>query len=181
MKLEKTVKIEGAASQDETRFALNAPYLDITEGHGTLVATDGRMLARMPVELEDGDTAGYVPVAALAAARKVAKKGEQLAVRLNGQAIVSSAGQEATFARNAAEAQFPNWRQVIPKDEPKARIALNPELLLRLAKAIGSEERIVLEIMGETSPIRIRALSLSGVGAAGDRAPLGVLMPIRTA
>lgn len=56
MLIRKDALIELAASTDETRYVLCAPYLDGNK----IVATDGRIMASVAVEREEGDLDGAV-------------------------------------------------------------------------------------------------------------------------
>ena len=139
-------------------------------GKAVAVATDGRMLACVPVELEEGDTPGLVSIEALGQARKLARKGEMARLEANGVLILPNG---ATYPRPDSEnLKYPNWRQVVPNEEPRFRIALSAERLLAIAEALGAKEsQVVLEFTDKLSPVRVKAL-------ASDEA-IGVLMPVR--
>ena len=67
MKISKDCKIELVASKDATRFALVNPYLDGNQ----LVATDGKRLVAIPVELDVHDTNGPVECEVLKQSRQI--------------------------------------------------------------------------------------------------------------
>ena len=139
MKIHKECLIELAVSKDATRHAITEPYLDITDGVGTMIATDGRIMAIVPVDLGEHDVAGYVAVAGIKQARKLAKKGmPDFAV--NG-AIALSDGSTLPRDGQAKDGTFPKWRQVVPDYTGKitCKIGLNAALLANLAAALGTD------------------------------------------
>lgn len=173
MNIPKTCKIELAASTDRTRLCLNEPYLDIKDGKGNLVATDGRRCVVIPVELSEKDVAGYVSSDVLQAARKLASKTLPASVELNGSATFTNG---MTMPRNgAAEGQgnYPNWRQVVPTEELPHKIAFNVRWLYECAQAMGAET-VVLQFSNPNSPIVLTPQGVSPVPGAK-----AVLMPIR--
>lgn len=171
MKIAKEARIEKMVypAKGVGREVLKHVYVEQDgEGKPVAVATDGRMLACVPVELEPGDTAGLVTVEALTQARKLARSGEMAQVEANGCLKLANG---ATLPR--PELQYPNWRQVVPQGEPRFRFALSAERLLAIAQALGAKEsQVVLEFTDELSPVRVRA-----VGCNSEA--LGVLMPVR--
>lgn len=147
MIIHKDVKIELAASSDQTRAAICEPYfsIDAETGKASLVATDGRMMAIIPVEHSaEHDVAGYVPADALKASRKLANKKNPLSqIKLNGTAALDNGAQYPRHGNTGAKVpyNYPNWKQVVPAaDRPVAfKVRLNAEMLYRLAQSIGCE------------------------------------------
>lgn len=181
MKLHKNIKIESAASKDAARHVIGETYLDITDGKGQLVATDGRILAAVPVEIEPGDVAGYVSAACLKAARKLSGRSDTARVGLNG---VASFADGSTMPRTVdnANSQFPNWRQVVaaPYETPAMVIRFDALLLWNLAQAMGTQG-VCLTIAAPDKPIQVSPNSCGPFGdtlrPACDDAR-GVIMPI---
>lgn len=87
MKIDKSLIVEALASSTNPNYS--HPLLDITDGRGTLVASDGRGLVAHPVMLCPGDVPGPVPCAALVAARKLARKGSFLTLDLSSSERVA--------------------------------------------------------------------------------------------
>lgn len=175
MKLPKNYQIEKAASKDATSYTLANAYLSLTDAAGqaspVMVATDGRMMAIVPVETTPDDTEGPLTPEQCKLART-----ELLGVEADKTRVTCTDGR--TLPRVTAEkaGSYPNWRQVVPqKDRPvKFRVALDPALLLSLAQAIGvtKEDKIViLEFQDEISPIVVKTIKASTAR--------GVLMPVR--
>src|SRR5688500_20246250 len=87
MKIAKEARIEKLVypRADLGRDALKHVHIEQDGGgKAVAVATDGRMLACVPVELEEGDTPGLVSTEALAQARKLARKGEMARLEAHG-------------------------------------------------------------------------------------------------
>jgi hypothetical protein len=178
MKLAKNAKIEAVCSDDDTRRPITAPYLEVNEGKGLLIATNGRAMAILPVEVGERDVTGYVSPQALVASRKLVRGNGDIEVDCNEACTLKNgAAYPRPFAAPAGAGEdyvptrFPNWRQVLPdKDRVvKTRVAINPSLLMDLAKAMGSEGSVVLEF-GEDEKDIIRLVS-------GDK--VGLLIPMR--
>lgn len=182
MKLPKNCKIESAVSKDKTRHSITEPYLDIRESGSRMVATDGKILAVVPVETTPDDISGYVSAEAL----KASRKGRQVesVIRCNG-ALETWDG--ASYPRPDL-GTYPKVDQVIPKNEPthiKKRVAvkLDSTLLSKLASAIGTEG-VVMEMLWDSQdetvsdPIIVKPASTNGCRPASPEA-FGVLMPMR--
>ena len=174
MKIGKLHKIELAASKDQTRAAIVNPYLDRGPDGDKVIATNGRILAVLPVECDEKDVSGYVPRECLKDARTAG------GVVLNGVAEIYGG---ASYPRDA-EWNFPNWRQVMPDytKEQTVRLAIDAALLKALADAIGAE-RVCLEFPIEsesqtvTSVIAVKPYD--GPGCQPENPAHGVIMPCR--
>ena len=183
MKINKACKIEIIASGDASRYAIGEPYLEIKDGKGTLVSTNGKALAHIPVEIRADDVAGYVSGDCLAAARRQAKRSDAAEVGLNGCASLPD-GSTMPRVGIAKDAQFPNWRQVIPKDADgyTVEIALDARMLWELAQAMGTVGVKIRSKPDGLSPLLISPTTAGTHGehkfACADAA--GVLMPVRT-
>jgi len=118
-------KTSYAISTDETRYVLNGILFSFRDNKLTLVATDGRRLALVDIELEfprshEGDV--IIPSKAVSEiARLLTDDGDiklsigenQAAFEVNGTLLVSK----------LIEGNYPNYRQVIPA-ETKERVTL---------------------------------------------------------
>ena len=179
MKLHKDIKIELVASTDKTQTAILEPYLDITEGVGTLISTNGKTLARVPVEIDPTDQAGYVSKEAIKAARKT-RLGEILLT--DGKAAVSTG---PTFNRTGAagDCNFPNWRQVWPAADRVnvVTIGLDAKLLWELAQAMGTQ-CVKIQIADNKKPFLV-SLTSGGQYSSAPRPVCdearGIIMPVR--
>jgi hypothetical protein len=165
MEFPKTAKPWLCASDDVAREHMSDVYLEIDESRGAspaplrkgrLVATSGHTLAIVPVTCDDHDTAGYVPIAALKAAAKLAKKGDVASLAVNGSCVLTDG---STMPRGNQDRQFPPWRTIVDSiSERKVRIGVNPYLLYDACLAIGcppDRTGVTLEVGGELDPIKV--------------------------
>ena len=199
MRISLRTKLEKLVSKDQSRPVLTHLYLRIVgEGEGRrgfLEGTDSYKLGRVPVELEPGDTEGFIPAEVITAARKAKADG----IRANGSLELEAFGKVvATFPRTF-EGQFPNTDQLLELepamiDGGRWTIGLNPKLLLELAAGMGAEtvtleftatktyprdgEPIVEGRPSNLRPIVVRPLATFR-GCEENHEAIGLLMPIR--
>ncbi|HZJ14241.1 MAG TPA: DNA polymerase III subunit beta [Chthoniobacteraceae bacterium] len=124
-------KTSYAISTDETRYVLNGILFSFKDNKLTMVATDGRRLALVDLEIEfprSQEVDVIIPTKCVSElARLLGDAGElrmsvgenQVAFEVNGTFLVSK----------LIEGNYPNYRQVIP-GECKERITLERELFL---------------------------------------------------
>lgn len=158
-----TSKIELACGKNDIRAYLNMPHFDANQK--AIVCTNGRILAVVNVEPEEGDTGGPIPLDAIKTARGKVAKGQVL---LNGSAV--SAG--ISYPRPDL-GQFPDYRQAVPEKPDRAPdVTLNAEFLYDLARAIstGKQPVVSLWISGPENAVYVEPLNEGAHGA---------LMPIR--
>ena len=113
-----------AVSTDETRPALNGALLQIIEGEIRLVATDGHRLARASLKQAGiaknplkGDV--IIPLKALNhLQRLVSETGEPVHVELSKNHARFTVG-TTTLTTKLIEGPFPNYEQVLPKQNNK--------------------------------------------------------------
>lgn len=175
MKTNKDCKIEAVISRDASRPSLGAPYFR----GGALWATDGRAMVKLPVESDETDAEGWVPLDALKAARKLAGRLDTVSIHLNGAATLCNG---AAFPRlddkRREGTQWPNCERVFDDamgKETKFSVAFDVRLLAAIADAMGTDQ-VKLDLTDELTVIRV-----SPVGKAPSPDARGVLMPIRTA
>jgi DNA polymerase-3 subunit beta len=114
-------KTEFAASRDETRPSLNGVYWQVSQREMRMVATDGHRLAK--IELT-GDTpkakieGAIVPPKALAQVVKLSNEDDEIEISVTDSFAVFRAGDNRVTAR-LIEGPYPNYEQVIPKDNDK--------------------------------------------------------------
>ncbi len=131
-------KTSYAISTDETRYVLNGLLFSLKENKLTLVATDGRRLAMVDIELEfprSHETDIIVPTKAVTELQrlltddgdvKVSVTSGQIAFDLNNTLLVSK----------LIEGNYPNYRQVIP-GETKERVTLERETFLNSLRRVS--------------------------------------------
>lgn len=127
-----------AISTDETRYVLNGILCSFKDSKLTLVATDGRRLALVDIELEfprSDETEIIVPTKAVSELQRLlTDDGElkmsvgenQIAFEVNGTLLVSK----------LIEGNYPNYRQVIP-GETKERVTLERSLFLEAVHRVS--------------------------------------------
>jgi DNA polymerase-3 subunit beta len=131
-------KTSYAISSDEARYVLNGILCSFKENKLTLVATDGRRLALVDVELEfprSQEVEVVVPTKAVSELQRLlTENGEikisvgenQIAFELNGTLLVSK----------LIDGNYPNYRQVIP-GETKERVTLERALFLEAVHRVS--------------------------------------------
>src|SRR6266850_684486 len=127
-----------AISTDETRYVLNGLLFSLKENKLTLVATDGRRLAMVDIELEiprSQEADIIVPTKAVTELQrlltddgdvKISVSSGQIAFDLNKTLLVSK----------LIEGNYPNYKQVIPA-EAKERITLERETFLNSLRRVS--------------------------------------------
>jgi DNA polymerase III subunit beta len=154
-------KTSYAISTDETRYVLNGILFSFREGNLTMVATDGRRLALVDLEVEfprSQEVEIIVPTKCISElVRLVATDGEvkmsiaenQVAFEMGGTLLVSK----------LIEGNYPNYRQVIP-GEPKERITIERELFLTAVHRVSllaSEKSNSVKLVFSKNNIEIAA------------------------
>ena len=186
MKLSKLALIEGACSQDQTRPAITGVYLEKNTETKTarLIASNGVILAILPVQTDDRDASGHIAPEAFKQARKACKSPESF-ISANGICTLAN-GMEIG---RPVLGNFPKIDQLIPGGESKFSVSLDPEQLFRLAEAIGSARGVTLEIVGEGMAMRVKPCrNQSAKNAKGgkvgfcpaDSGAFGLIMPVFT-
>lgn len=142
-KLSRMLKsVSYAQSTDENRYILNGVYFIFEDNAMTLVATDGRRLAMIGEEMEVGeDNAGslILPAKTVAELQRLMGQGESVKITFNERQVAfeikidDSAAEggliDSTYlVSKIVEGNYPNYRQVIPK-ETENRIKIERELL----------------------------------------------------
>lgn len=171
--------------KEATRYAIPHPWLDLSDSaKPVLVATDGKILAVVPVSDVCDETSGPVPKEALRDAFKV--KGQHKGrVEANGKAVVYGTG--ATYVRPDAGCTMPDWRQIVPKCN-RFTVCLDANLLAKLQDVLEQAQPGLPGVMlsmdidadgkVDTSvPILVQRLS-SQAGPIDGTAAFGVIMPI---
>lgn len=146
MKLSKLCKPELCVSDDKNRYAIALPYLRGSQ----LLATDGKKLVIIPIELSDGDTDGYISSEALKLSRKSKRSPSE--VFCAEKALIPSIPDAPTLVRpNQSNSTYPTVSAVDPTvngEQYKAyrpTVAINARFLWELAQAMGTEN-VVLEL-----------------------------------
>lgn len=128
-----------AISTDETRYILNGIYFQFKEGKMSLVATDGRRLAMMDVDVEfpeSHETSVIVPTKAVnELQRLLADDATELRIRIGARQIAFEFNQNLLVSK-LIEGRYPDFRQVIP-GAAKERVTLEREAFLEAAQRVS--------------------------------------------
>jgi DNA polymerase III sliding clamp (beta) subunit (PCNA family) len=167
MEIYKKVKLEKAVSTDILRT--NQHNIHISKRQA--MATNGHILAIVPVQSAKGDTDGWLSPDALKLARKVApKSADPISIGLNGSQVLPDGTQ---MTRPGNDEQPPEVSGILHSAQAnrKFKIGINATLLKDLADALG-EELVVLEVGTPESAILVRPIHSKD----GER---GLIMPVR--
>ncbi len=147
-----------AASSDETRYNLNGVFVErLDSGKLRMVATDGHRLGYVDRELGDGldslEKGVIIPRKGLAELKKLVDEddADEIEIGFEGNnGLVRKSG--VTLVMRLIEGEFPNYRQVIPK-EAKHHLVLPTDTLghaLRRVALLSSERSraVKLELGG---------------------------------
>jgi DNA polymerase-3 subunit beta len=124
-----------AVSLDETRINLSGVYLENQQGALRMVATDGHRLAMIDRQIEGRvpEKGVILPRKGLVEAKKLLESGdsedELVTLWIDGP-IAKVVRNRAELFMRLIEGEFPDYRQVIPK-QSKAKISLGREEFLR--------------------------------------------------
>src|SRR5438132_1179783 len=168
-------KTSYAISTDETRYVLNGILFSFKDNKLTLVATDGRRLAMVEIELEfprSHEADIIIPTKAVTELQrlltddgdaKVSMGNGQIAFDLNKTLLVSK----------LIEGNYPNYRQVIPA-EAKERVKLERETFLnslRRVSLLASDKSNSIKLNFNKNNIDITA-NTPEVGEAKESLPV---------
>jgi hypothetical protein len=156
------------------RYALDTAKLEIEDGKGTLVVTDGRALAILPVELSPGDEPGLIPGEAFGQLEEEVDE-DGFEYPTDREFIVSNGCAKIVRDEKNAPTEFPNWRAVVPAPDAPAAVefAICPRLLHMLARAMGTNGvRLRVPLPGADGQVR-SPIRVDGPGGA-----VGSIMPM---
>ena len=166
MQIDKKYRLEKAVSTDESRE--NLQNIWVSRRHA--MATDGKILALVPITSEKDDEPGWMSPDALKFGRKATPKGiDSVRIGLNGTQIL----QDGTILRRPSDIKPPRVLQILMAAHRKRsyRLGLNAAYLKTLSEAMGCEE-VVLEIGKPDEAILVKPLHPDGSIA-------GLIMPIK--
>lgn len=157
-----------AQSTDETRYMLNGVYFTFAEaedadgtGKLSLVATDGRRLAKVDHEMEvaEGLSGSLIlPAKTVSELTRLLDKGESLKIAFNDRRVafqIHTKDEDDGFVGDiqlvskVVEGNYPNYQQVIPK-ETHQRIKIERELFLQ------SIHRAALVVTDKSNSVKIQ-------------------------
>ena len=131
-------KTSYAISTDETRYVLNGLLFSLKESKLTLVATDGRRLAMVDIELEfprSHETDIIVPTKAVTELQRLLTDDGEVKVSIGSGQIAFDLNNTLLVSK-LIEGNYPNYRQVIPT-ETKERVTLERETFLNSLRRVS--------------------------------------------
>ena len=134
MYLDKTI-LE-CVSTDKTRTSITHVYVDVDAK--LAIATDGHVMALVPIDPTDGEVSGYVPREAILQADKCKDPWKGVILHQEKETLVAGSMVKIPNPFQGTPAPpFPNWRDVIPQDLPEQPLfAVDGDLLARAAHAV---------------------------------------------
>jgi DNA polymerase III subunit beta len=125
-------------STDETRYVLNGVLFTFKESKLTLVATDGRRLALVELEVEfprSSEVDVVVPAKCITELQRLL--GDEGDVKLSvGENQIAFEASGRLLVSKLIEGNYPNYRQVIPQ-ESRERVTIERELLLNAVRRVA--------------------------------------------
>lgn len=119
-----------AVSTEESRPILNGVLWELRDGSMRMVATNGHRLARMGISTEASTAASedfIVPPAALQQVQRLFKDEDEIEVAKSGNHLGFRSGGTEVYTR-LIDGSYPNYEQVIPKDNDKFATVAKSEL-----------------------------------------------------
>ncbi len=166
--LEKAVKrTTYAVSNDETRQMLTGALLQFKGGELRMVGTDGHRLAKAAFK---GDFKGLdgrdliIPPKALNQVVRLASGQESVNLAVSKNFAVFEMGPTTVYSR-LIDGNFPNYEQVIPKENPKQFLVPRDEFIATLRRVAVLSDSVTRQIKLALKPERVElSVSTADVG-----------------
>jgi DNA polymerase-3 subunit beta len=164
-----------AISTDETRYVLNGVLFSFKENKLTLVATDGRRLAMLDIELEfprSHEAEIIVPTKAVTELQRLLKDDGEVKISVGSGQIAFDLNNTLLVSK-LIEGNYPNYKQVIPS-EAKERVTLERETFLnslRRVSLLASDKSNSIKLSFSKNNIEITA-NTPEVGEARESLPV---------
>lgn len=190
LKAESRVSLEGgvlarmvarssyAASTEETRPQLNGVFVQAGDKQVTFVATDGHRLSR---SVRKGAFTGLgkdgiiVPSRALAAVSRIAEEATspieiEIAGSRNQAGFAAQVGDyRVQLMTRLLEGPYPNYEQVIPKDNPRELRARRADLLEAIDIVASHADNLTRQVRFSVAPGSLAVSSATELGAGDHR------------
>ena len=158
-----------ATSRDETRPALQGVYWELFNGHFTMVATDGHRLSRVkrPVKIAKKVERKLIASAGgLQQVMRLAEGVDKVTIYL-GEHQLSFEIQNTTLHTRLVEGTFPNYEQVLPKNNTRRVICDRDSLNDGIRRVKISADRVTNQVRFSVDG---KTMILSASGTEGSRA-----------
>lgn len=155
----------------------------LDDTRGLAIATDGSMLAVVPVELDKNDVPGLIRADLLKLAAKVTPRSfGDVALALVSEDDVVLPGDGSTHKRtNYAGARYPDISRVVPAYPHKPAGYAPPfdaALLGKIVRALGIEKIALTPNAKSTGPMIVSGIHADRTPGTRPVAPYGILMPL---
>ncbi len=165
-----------AVSTEESRPILNGVLWELRDGEMRMVATNGHRLARMSIPASSGGLPSadfIVPPAALQHVQRLFKGDDGLSVARTGNHLGFRAESTEVFTR-LIEGSYPNYEQVIPKDNDKvATIGKKAlESAVRRMAVVASDQTHRIRMKFESGRVHLNVLT-PDLGEGHDEVEIG--------
>lgn len=152
-----------AVSTEESRPILNGVLWELRDGHMRMVATNGHRLARMvvPAAAATATSADFiVPPAALQQVQRLFRSDDALDVARDGNHLGFRSGGTEVFTR-LIEGTYPNYEQVIPKDNDKWAIVQKStfESAVRRMAIVASDQTHRIRLVFQKNSVHLNVLT----------------------
>lgn len=155
------------ASDDGKRFNLNGVYYNCKHA----VATDGhKMVVRQKEENEPANT-----LVRFKSGKQKGKLPGGIFVPATGNTVINPLTTET--AEVSSEVDYPDYKQIMPRDPGSVRITINAEYLMQIAQALsayGKSDR-ANHVTLQFNPDNLGPIVVSGC----DSKAFGIVMPVR--
>jgi DNA polymerase III subunit beta len=165
-----------AVSTEESRPILNGVLWELRAGEMRMVATNGHRLARMGVKVEDTGTTSadfIVPPAALQQVQRLFKDDDSLQVARSGNHLGFRSERTEVYTR-LIEGTYPNYEQVIPKDNDKVATVRKKALesAVRRMAVVASDQTHRIRLKFEPGRVHLNVLT-PDLGEGHDEIEVG--------
>jgi DNA polymerase-3 subunit beta len=152
-----------AVSSEESRPILNGVLWELRDGRMQMVATNGHRLARMAVPAGPATTTSsdfIVPPAALHQVQRLFKAEDDLEVARDGNHLGFRSSGTEVYTR-LIEGTYPNYEQVIPKDNDKYAIVdkATLESAVRRMAVVASDQTHRIRLVFEEGRVSLNVLT----------------------
>lgn len=164
-----------AASTEESRPILNGVLWELRSDHMRMVATNGHRLAKMDVPVSGSESGSdlIVPPKALEQIRKLFGPSDEIEISRSENHLGFRAGSTHVFTR-LIEGPYPNYEQVIPKDNDKVVTADKASLqaALRRVGVVASDQTHRVRLSFSNGVLRF-SVNTPDLGEASDEISVG--------
>lgn len=160
-----------AASSEETRYYLNGVCVEVRDGRGFMVATDGHKLLCAPFETNEEDCQHIIPRKLINNLKVNTKSESDLTLTINEDSV-SINFDGVTVVGKAVDGTFPDWKRVIPREVSDEPVQFNNALL----KDMDDAAKLVSGRKDSVAYVRQSGNNPALIGFDGE-GMLGVVMP----